>query len=176
MNNEINKESGDNKPKMSIQNILAGFLVVVIIFVITIISSGGVGSGMAGVFYMYMIGAAIVFGIILVSLVGGVVSSVKLIKNKDQSTLTEKNIRKKWLIFDVFSFLVVPIIIVAISAAMGNIFGAIIPSVLFIILASGIQTVIRNKESNLSSRISGWFLITFGVIFLLIISYLFLNK
>jgi len=178
MNNQVAKKS--KKKLFNMQNILAFFIVLAIILVIsTILEFVGTSAGSADRFAeglgvalsMLYFAFFITILVVVMSLVKGVGSLRKIAKNKGQITTLElEKAKKKWLIFDVVSFLIIPIVFVALFIGLGK-SSYIFYIVLFIISAIGIQTLIRNRNGSVSSRMSGWILTILGI-FPLIIAFL----
>ncbi len=170
MNNEINKEDNNHTEyKRSNQNIASVFLITVIIlgvFIIIIdVVSGGGG---------WLIAGALFVGLPLLLIIGAsakaINTSVDYVKNKEQFTLADRKTKKKWLIFNIFFFLFLPVVVFVGLFIKPSLFYEIgvflIPVILLMV---GFEMIVKNKNnSRLLNKLSGWFFVTLGLMPLIV--------
>ncbi len=172
MNNEINEEKitknnifGEHKANM--QGLLLGFLFFIMFFVILIILFGG-ASGITGIVIASMVGLYTIFGVATISIIASVVSIVNFTRNRKRLSVSGGNkVDNIWFAFDMFFFLFLPVVsfcIIYFSIFRSSISFLIIT----IILANGIKVLLKNKNNDVFSRLSGWLLIIFGLLPLVI--------
>ncbi len=178
MNNEINKkeEDIDNKSNIDIkvQKIIGFLLFAVVVFIvyIVVLSLGVEGGG--GMATALVIAMAITFffvGVVGTSVAVGTSSFVKLVKSNDKTSLLEEKTKKKWLMFNIFSFLIIPVGTTILFHIFDSAINGVFLSFLFVVLMSGINILLKNKNNNRSDKVLGWFLTVFGGVALISIAY-----
>ncbi len=181
MNDEINKENNNNRivNKRSWQNPLFIFFVIAIIVIILTVIYGFIEDSQES--YGWLLVIVFFFALPVLFIMGALAkagaTSIDYIKNKEQWTLPERKIKKKWFVFNLFFFLFLPVV-AFIGVFIGlfinpSFLGYVVSLSFLLLLAGGVEIIIKNKNNNMPSRMSGWLLVSFGLI--PVIMYLF-NK